>query len=66
MPLLFLLFAGGVLGGIAVLTKAQSAIHEILGLLFFIGAVIALAGGLVCSRLDKLFARTGTPPTDKY
>jgi uncharacterized membrane protein YgdD (TMEM256/DUF423 family) len=64
MPLLFLLFATGTIFGIAVLSKAQSAIHEIAGLLMFIGAVIALVGGLVCARLDKLITRN-TPPADK-
>ena len=65
MPFLFLLFATGTIFGIAIFAKAESAIHETVGLLFWIGAVIALVGIFVCARLDKLLARTGTPPTDK-
>jgi hypothetical protein len=51
---LSLIFVAGVILGIAVLSGSKSAVHETVGMLSMLVAVVALAGAGIISKLEEL------------
>ena len=51
---LSLIFVAGVVLGIAVLSGSKSAVHETVGMLSMLVAVVALAGAGIINKLEEL------------